>query len=414
MTINPQDIERALLGSILFSPEIIDEIRLVLTPIDFVYSDHKEIYKIMLQLADSDLPIEETFILKELKNNVSVQKSLIEILSANAITNYNAYAKEIKEISLKRELDKLSFFLQESNTEHNSTKTLRLVKEKLEEIEKNGKMNAIESQDIHEILSKDTNYICKTFLPFPENQVSLAVALGGTGKTFLLLRVALEILKENKEKKVFCWLSEDDNSKSKSRVIEIAKMANMNLSMINKGHLILSDDMPIDIIEEVNRKLQPTEDFYKLKNQLKEFDVLIFDPLIGFFSASENENSYAKRLMLQFVSWAKKERKTIIFIHHTTKDGENSRGASAINDAARLVYIIKSQKDNDGSVIKNGLVDIVISKDNNNIREVMDEFSKNNGKITRRIFPYNNIPSVVSYMFQEELDLPDLVDLPDL
>ena len=58
-------IQRAILASILFSPEQLDIIEEKLAPEDFSYKAHQDIFAAMLELRRLDLPIDEEFILKK-------------------------------------------------------------------------------------------------------------------------------------------------------------------------------------------------------------------------------------------------------------------------------------------------------------------------------------------------------------
>ena len=98
------NIERAVLSSVLFNPEIIEDLLGILKPSDFYLPAHKKVFETMERLNSEDLPIDEEFIRKRLDSKEVDDSILIEILSANAITNTMAYAKEIKDGAVKREL----------------------------------------------------------------------------------------------------------------------------------------------------------------------------------------------------------------------------------------------------------------------------------------------------------------------
>ena len=55
--------------------------------------------------------------------------------------------------------------------------------------------------------------------------------------------------------------------------------------------------------------------------------------------------------MQLFTHWANKENKTIIFIHHSTKNTTQSRGASAFVDAVRVVYELDKIKNKNGDIL---------------------------------------------------------------
>ena len=75
------------------------------------------------------------------------------------------------------------------------------------------------------------------------------------------------------------------------------------------------------------------------------------------------------------------ENKTIIFIHHGTKNTSQSRGASAFVDAVRLVYqvdIIKKEEEQ----VEDHLRMITLAKDNNGAKKYLG-----NLQVKRKIFP---------------------------
>lgn len=102
------NIERAVLSSILFNPDEIEDVLGILKAKDFYLPMHQKIFNVMTKLHDLDMPIDEEFIRKKLDTKEVDDSVLIEILSANPITNTLAYVKEIKDASVKRELATLA------------------------------------------------------------------------------------------------------------------------------------------------------------------------------------------------------------------------------------------------------------------------------------------------------------------
>jgi replicative DNA helicase len=82
-----------------------------------------------------------------------------------------------------------------------------------------------------------------------------------------------------------------------------------------------------------------------MKQQLKDFSLIVLDPLIAFYGADENSNADARYFMSLLNKWCVDENKTIILIHHHSKaSGTNkssARGASAFIDACRMHYVIE-------------------------------------------------------------------------
>ena len=97
---------------------------------------------------------------------------------------------------------------------------------------------------------------------------------------------------------------------------------------------------------------------------------------IAFFGADENNNAHAKLFMQLYTKWASDEDKTIIFIHHSTKNTSQSRGASAFVDAARAVYEVERIKDKDGKDIDSPKRKVTLTKDNYRASKYFGGFSK--------------------------------------
>ena len=102
------NIERAVLSSILYDHEIIEDILGVLKPNDFYLPAHQKVFAVMEALNHEDMPIDEDFIRKRVDNKEVSDSILVEILSANPISNTMSYVKEIKDGAIKRELATLA------------------------------------------------------------------------------------------------------------------------------------------------------------------------------------------------------------------------------------------------------------------------------------------------------------------
>ncbi len=99
------NIERAVLSSIIFDPNLYEDVAAVLEPKDFYHPFHQEIFKAMEELEREGEPIDEEFLKEKLqKKGKFDEDKFLEILAANPISNTAAYVKEIKEKAIKREL----------------------------------------------------------------------------------------------------------------------------------------------------------------------------------------------------------------------------------------------------------------------------------------------------------------------
>ena len=64
---------------------------------------------------------------------------------------------------------------------------------------------------------------CKAYLPLVGSSVLMLYSGGGVGKSFAAIRVSLEYVNENPEKKAALWLTEDPEGETRHRYEEIVK-----------------------------------------------------------------------------------------------------------------------------------------------------------------------------------------------
>ena len=124
--------ERSLLSSILFEPKQFDELGGLLNMDDFYLPSHAVIFNAMHILVQADKPICEEFLQKELIILKAFNEQvMLEILSANPISNTNAYVQEVKELSKLRKLLTITTTIKRCVVEEMSTSS-----ETISEIEK--------------------------------------------------------------------------------------------------------------------------------------------------------------------------------------------------------------------------------------------------------------------------------------
>jgi len=131
------NVERAVLSAIIFDPEIYEEVAAVLKPEDFYLPFHQHLFDSMEKLYNKDLPIDEEFLKNELsKLRKFDEVAMIEVLSANPITNTKAYVQEIKAYSNKRSLVTLATEIKKLTIEEDLAveKVMDRVEQKLYEI----------------------------------------------------------------------------------------------------------------------------------------------------------------------------------------------------------------------------------------------------------------------------------------
>jgi len=134
------NIERAVLSAIIFDPQIFEEIASKLEANDFYLSFHKHLFIAMDELNREDKPIDEEFLATKLKVSKSYDElGLLEVMSANAISDTNSYIEEIKSRSTKRALSTLATTIKKVTVEDNlpTDEIMNLVEKKLYEITQN-------------------------------------------------------------------------------------------------------------------------------------------------------------------------------------------------------------------------------------------------------------------------------------
>lgn len=397
------NFEKVVLSSIFFNPNLIEDAIKILVPQDFYIPMHQSIYEEMINLYRDQLPIDEDFIKQKLRNlNENI---LLEIISTNSVTSIKHYANEIKDSSIKRKLqsviNKANIML--NNNESDEYNYLQILSEldKNLEIIKNKDINFnnfLEIESIEDIEEKDTTYIGVNYLPFPEYSVSMIAGPGGIGKTWLIINSSIKLIDEDNTRKILAIVSEDNKGKIKSRFNKIEKRDT------KYKNIHISDIMPFDALERDFKRgvWKETEDFFKFKEVAKKYDIVFMDPLVSFFSGDENSNADAKKFMVHFINFCKREKVTLIFLHHTDKGGYKSRGAGAFSDATRLTYKVDKNRNDKNEIIEDNKLYFTVQKENDNLKAIKD-LDKNNGFLLK-VFP--STPIIVEYKENIKKDIP--------
>ncbi|MEN8718375.1 MAG: replicative DNA helicase [Sulfurovum sp.] len=213
------NIERAVLSSIFFNPEELEDVIAALKPKDFYLPAHQKIYETMIKLHDEQMPIDEEFIRKKVDSKVVDDSIILEILSANPITNTTAYVKEIKDSAVKRELATLATTIKKVAIEEDvtSNEALNTIQSELYKISTDSSTSELKDMEVvstdtmayiqkmkemgnHHLIGETTGFdaLDRKTTGFNEGDLVIIAARPAMGKTALVLNMALKNVEANK------------------------------------------------------------------------------------------------------------------------------------------------------------------------------------------------------------------------
>lgn len=304
---------------------------------------------------------------------------------------------EYKELIAKEDLEILDYC-----KKNNLIKENGFLLEHLNGLELNPKNNLLSGKrktwnDVRDSL------ITPDFCPFRRGYLNNVSSPGGVGKSFFTLQVViLHILSEKyehkKDVKVLFWSNEDSFEEVSDRFQmicnDVLKLSKSDIEYVNERITIIDGDSSIFAFIEGDRNYRKVSDnFKKFKKATANFDLIVLDPLLSFYSNSEldeNNNSEAKMFMILLTNWCFEFRKTIIVVSHSAKATTNVRGAQGFLDAFR--YSISLHKyeeplldENDKVVkdIRTGETLYVEIKGKTHLREI--RILKDNGNVSQFI-----------------------------
>ena len=302
--------ERSVLSSIIFEPSQFDELSVTLKKDDFYLPAHQDIFQAMLTLLQKDQPIDEEFIKKELiKAKKFDEQVLLEILSANPISNTKAYVDEIKDKSLKRHLLTLTTEIKRVTVEEElpSAEVVDIVEKKLYEITQDNqtsdfkdspKMTFDTMEYIKEMKARgnsvlvgvDTGFkeLNKMTTGFGKGDLVIIAARPAMGKTSFILNTVNSLILQGKGVAFFSLEMPAEQlmlrllSIQTSIPLQKLRVGDMNddqwsnlngaIDKMNSAKLFVDDQGSINI-NQLRSKLR------KLKNQHPEIEIAVIDYL---------------------------------------------------------------------------------------------------------------------------------------
>ncbi len=213
------NIERAVLSSIIFDPQTYEEIAAKLKPHDFYLPFHQYLFAAMEELSKEEKPIDEEFLRSKLVSKGKFDEiAMLDLLSANPITNTAAYLAEIKAKSSKRALATLATEIKKVTMEDDlpAEEIMNLVEKKLYEITQNSTDEDFrESKEIafammeeierlkalgnSRLIGTDTGFknLNEKTSGFGKGDLVIIAARPAMGKTALVLNMALRAIERN-------------------------------------------------------------------------------------------------------------------------------------------------------------------------------------------------------------------------
>ncbi|MFA5234618.1 MAG: replicative DNA helicase [Sulfurimonas sp.] len=302
--------ERSILSSIVFEPSQFDELSTTLKKDDFYLPAHQDIFHVMILLLQKDQPIDEEFIKKELiKMKKFDENVMLEILSANPISNTRAYVDEIKDKSLKRNLLTLTTEIKRVTVEEElpSAEVVDIVEKKLYEITQNSqtsdfkdspKMTFDTMEYIKEMKARGNNVLVgvdtgfhelnKMTTGFGKGDLVIVAARPAMGKTSFILNTVNNLITKGKGVAFFSLEMPAEQlmlrllSIQTSIPLQKLRVGDMNddqwsslngaIDRMNSAKLYVDDHGSINI-NQLRSKLR------KLKNQHPEIEIAVIDYL---------------------------------------------------------------------------------------------------------------------------------------
>jgi len=302
--------ERSILSSIIFEPSEFDELSVELKSDDFYLPAHKDIFDAMLTLLQKDQPIDEEFIKKELISAKKFDEQImLEILSANPISNTRAYIDEIKDKSLKRHLLTLTTEIKRVTVEEElpSAEVIDIVERKLYDITQDNqtsdfkdsaKMTFDTMEYIKEMKARgnsvlvgvDTGFseLNKMTTGFGKGDLVIIAARPAMGKTSFILNTVNNLIIQGKGVAFFSLEMPAEQlmlrllSIQTSIPLQKLRVGDMNdeqwsslngaIDQMNNAKLFVDDQGSINI-NQLRSKLR------KLKNQHPEIEIAVIDYL---------------------------------------------------------------------------------------------------------------------------------------
>jgi KaiC/GvpD/RAD55 family RecA-like ATPase/predicted transcriptional regulator len=200
----------------------------------------------------------------------------------------------------------------------------------------------------------------------PCGKVTLLAGAGGSSKSFLTITLAMQmaahvelgVFKPIGEGKVLILTAEEDQNDIHRRVhaIALSRMYNDRQKAAILENVGIVSVRGLDwrlMYHDDSGDLQETERVDYVIDEIKALGnvrMVVFDPLVAFNGADENDNAEMSRLMFTLDRIANETGAAVVMVHHVSKGGQVTslndasqaavRGASALVDNARSAILL--------------------------------------------------------------------------
>ncbi len=307
--------ERALLSCLIINFASIKNIEL--SSNDFYDAFNREIYKTIVKIENDCEVIDVITVREQLKNssNLFDDNLYAEILCADG-ANYAEYAQIIAKYAKKRRETSLL------NDVANGKITVQAALVKLNEDAAETREDD-EEYSAAELLNLDGEQ--RFIAGFPSGYISVVAGAGGIGKTYMLMKIAAEASAAGA--KVLIWLTEDNIFQIRERIKYISAVYDLNFE-----NVILKTKMPSALIEKTRSGIwQKTQGFSEFKKTIREYDLIVADPLMNFASGFDVIDNSANREFFNAVKAAMTAEQSLIFSHHVNKKVAERLSIKSVN-----------------------------------------------------------------------------------
>ena len=471
------NIERAVLSSILFDHDIIEDILGVLKPADFYLPAHQKVFAVMEALNHADMPIDEDFIRKRVDSKEVSDSVLIEILSANPISNTMAYVKEIKDGAVKRELTSLATSIKKMTLEDDMTALEAVDKVQNELYHITSDSSSSELKDMPTIIEATREHIRKmqergvSYLTgqttgfyaldkkttgFNPGDLVIIAARPAMGKTAIVLNTALQNLEKGDG--VIFFSLEMPETQLMTRLL--SAKTGVPLQNVRKGELDPTQAKQIEdaFVDLSNKKLFVDDNGSLNVNQLRararkiaqNEDNNIKIIIIDYLQLMSGTGGQDRRLTVDEISrglklLARELSVPIVALSQLNRGLEGRpdkrpmlsdiRESGAIEQDADIIMFVyrddiykerdEQRKEKEaadkGETYKSAFIDkpieeteIIIGKQRNgSIGTVKLDFHKELTKFVDKESPYSAPPEITSFESVADVEIPTNIDIPD-